>query len=108
MSYVTLELAKQHLAMMHDDDDVLIQQCIDAAESQCASIMNRDEIADMQPSEIPWETPSGDVPPSVVQAVLLYMAEFYEQRTVGVVGTIYTEIKTANALLHFHRVFLGI
>ena len=108
MSYVTLEVAKSHLAVVLPDDDSLIQQCVDAAESHCASLMNRPEISDTQPVATPWVSPDGKVPKAVVQAVLLYTAEFYEVRGVSVIGLSVTRSPTADALLHFHRVGLGV
>lgn len=108
MSYVTLDMAKAHLAVIHADDDTLIQQCLDAAEAHCAAIMNRESIADVQPTGKDWlATPPNVVPKPVVQAILMYCAEFYEQRNVGVTGTIYTRMPTADALLHFQRLALG-
>lgn len=108
MSYVSLEVAKAHLAVVLPDDDTLIQQCVDAAESHCASFMNRTEISDTQPPETPWSSPDGNVPKAVVQAVLLYTAEFYEVRGVSVIGLSVTRSPTADTLLHFHRVGLGV
>lgn len=108
MSYVTLLVAKAHLAIVLSDDDALIQQCLDASESHCASLMNRAEISDTQPVATPWVSPGGTVPKAVVQAVLLYMAEFYENRAVSVIGLSVTRCPAADALLHFHRVGLGV
>jgi hypothetical protein len=115
MSYVDLSLAKAHLAMVQDDDDILIQQCLDAAEAHAASLMNRPGITDAQ--EHPWSSPgygssessnSGSVvPPSVIQGILMYAADFYENRTANITGTIVARVPTADALLHMHRVGLG-
>ena len=121
MSYVTLEEAKKHLAVLHNADDDLIQINIDAAESYAASYMNRNSIQGEQ--VCPWRMPDGcacddssssssepsaDVPTAVKQAVLLLVGEYYENRTQGVTGTIYTKLPAVEALLHFHRVGLGV
>jgi hypothetical protein len=102
-------LTKAHLAVIHSDDDTYIQQCLDAAEAHCAAIMNRTAIADAQPAGSEWlATPDDVVPKPVVQAILAYCAEFYEHRTAGVTGTIYTRMPAADALLHFQRLGLGV
>lgn len=132
MSYVTVEQAKMHLLVIHDADDELIQQNIDAAEMYAANYMNRPDIADdpvnpwrrNQGSLADWLRPVNDcrpyqpaavsseepdpVPKSVVQAVLLLTSDFYENRTVGVVGTIFTDNPAAHNLLWPHRVGMGI
>ena len=116
MSYVTLEQAKAHLLVIHDADDALIQQNIDAAEAYAANYMNRQAIADKP--VYPWrklwtvgqvlsETPD-PVPKSVVQAVSLLTSDFYENRTVGIVGTIFTTNPSAENLLWQYRVGMGI
>ncbi|MBB1060422.1 head-tail connector protein [Marilutibacter spongiae] len=118
MSYVTLAEAKKHLLVIHDDDDEIIQQYIDAAESYAAGYMNRASIADEQ--ECPWlfadgcvsssssSEPLGEVPAGVKQAVLLLVGEYYENRTQGVTGTIYSKMPAVESLLHQHRVGLGV
>lgn len=115
MSYVTLEEAKAHLAVIHDDDDTLIEQCIDAAESYAASYMGRAAIADAQ--HCPWrvgndctsssESEATTVPRAVVQAVLMLCADFYENRGATLDGP-KPENPLVMRLLHFHRVGLGV
>lgn len=114
MSYVDISLAKAHLALSHSADDVLVQQCLDAAEAHCAKWMNRSVIAD--PQDRPWSAASASsssesgsvVPASVIQAVLIYTGEFYEQRLRGISGTIYAVMPTADALLAPYRIGHGI
>lgn len=121
MSYVSLAEAKKHLEVFHNSDDALIQINIDAAESYAASFMNRRAITDEQ--ECPWlvadgcvcevssepsSEPGSVVPAAVKQAILLLVGEYFENRTQGVTGTIYTKLPAAEALLHFHRVGLGV
>lgn len=131
MSYVTLEQAKAHLLVIHDFDDGIIQDCIDAAESYAATYMNRPEIEDNPLN--PWKTnqgtiaewarplhdcrppdpavssePNNPVPASVVHAVKLILADYYENRTAGIVGTIYTANPAAENLLNQQRIGWGI
>ena len=132
MSYVTLAQAKAHLLVIHDSDDTLIQQNIDAAEAYAANYMNRPDIADNpvntwqrnQGSVCDWKQPAppvpcvcsedvvssepaDPVPKSVVQAILLLVGDYYENRTANVTGSL-TENPSANNLLEFHRIGLGI
>lgn len=111
MSYVQLSLVKQHLAMAHNDDDVLIQQCLDAAESYAAQFMGREEIADViDPPWLPATEPDSTqtVPLSVVQAILILTGEYYENRQQGYIGASYAESPVVERLLHFQRIGLGI
>lgn len=130
MSYVTLEQAKEHLMVIHDSDDNLIQDCIDAAESYAAGYMNRPAIENNPVN--PWKRNTGTiaewslpldrchrvpvvssesedpVPVSVIQAVKLLIGDFYENRTVGVVGASYTTNPAAENLLWQQRIGMGI
>lgn len=119
MSYVSLEEAKRHLYVTHDQDDTLIQAYIDAAESYAASFMNRSSIDG--PQECPWHVGPGcddcssepassepGVPAGVKQAVMLLIGDYYNLREAQITGTILTANPAADALLHFHRVGLGV
>lgn len=136
MSYVTLEQAKAHLLVIHDFDDALIRDCIDAAESYAATYMNRPAIEDNPLN--PWKTNQGTladwsrplqechphqgyyqsevvsselndpVPMSVVQAVKLILADYYENRTAGIVGVSYTPNPAAENLLNQQRIGWGV
>lgn len=136
MSYVSLELAKKHLLVIHDSDDDLIQQNIDAAEVYAADYMNRQRIEDNPVNtwvrnsgtvaewKLPLDRfdyyrcvssepavssePYDPVPPSVVQAILLLVGDYYENRTAGIVGTIHADNPAVINLLNFHRIGLGI
>lgn len=138
MSYVQIDLARAQLAVIHNADDVLIQQCIDAAEGYACNFMNRDAIVDdparrwkrkprvttenachcrmyypyicnCTPVE-PVATTTDDsdpVPREVVQAILLYTADYYEHRTAGSNGNVFKN-PAAEALLHFYRLDIGV
>lgn len=117
MSYVTLEQAKEHLLVIHDSDDGLIQQNINAAEAFAANYMNRPEIDD-NPST-PWarnlppgvasSEPHDPVPKNVVQAILLMTADFYENRTSGTIDAMsQSKNATVEALLWPNRIGMGI
>jgi hypothetical protein len=115
MSYVTLAEAREHLGMIHTDDDNLIQDCLNAAEDHAANYMNRRGISDGQAwtDTLEEETsdPSSDgqlVPHAVRRAILMLMAGFYEVRTPGIVGVSYTKLSAAEDMLHFYRIGLGV
>ena len=114
MSYVLLPAAKAHLLVFHDMDDTLIQQNIDAAEAHAATVMNRPRIEDnprvsWQHNLCPEDVVSEDVVPrSVVQAILLFVGDFYENRTQQVVGTIIATNPSAENLLWPYRLGMGI
>jgi hypothetical protein len=113
MSYVTLEKARKHLEVIHSADDELIQDCIDAAEDYAAQYMGRDGIYDGQDwrrldAESESSSDPETVPASVVRAILFLTADYYEHRTQTVVGTITSKIPSAEHMLHFYRIGLGV
>lgn len=71
---VTLQEAKDHLNVTFDDDDVLIQSKVDAAEDHVSRLLGFD-LADMSP-----------LPESLRQAVLQVAAHFYTNREAVLVG----------------------
>lgn len=114
MSYVTVADVRKHIGLIHNADDDLIQDYIDAAEDYAAEYMGRPGIYDEQN----WKT-TGDgsssstsseelVPPAVVQAIKIIACEFYERRAQAVVGTIYSKIEAAENMLHLYRIGLGV
>ena len=116
MSYTALSLFKSHLGLIHSDDDTLDQQCLDAAEFHCAALMGRRRISDIQ--DVPWivsddsissdmSDGSATVPATVIQAILMYGADFYENRQMASPGSFYRN-PAADALLHFQRIGLGV
>jgi len=76
LEYVTLEEAKKHLAMDHDEDDSLIQIYINAASNAVQNYMTGSTGIELHP-EHPDVMP---VPPVVKQAVLLLIGDFYKNR----------------------------
>lgn len=68
MSIVNLEDQKRHMNVDFDDDDALISDEIDAAESYTTELVGSD-IASMSP-----------VPGALRQAIMMLAAHFYENR----------------------------
>lgn len=108
MSWVTVEQAREHLEVIGTDQDAKIQRYIDAAEAYAAQYMGRD----LQPWESPDSNSSSSVaaePPEDVRvAILMLVADLFENRTVGITGTTYAKNPAAENLMHFHRKGLGV
>lgn len=108
MSWVTVAQAREHLEVIGTDQDAKIQRFIDAAEGYAQQYMGRP----LQPWESPDSNSSSSVavaPPEDVRvAILMLVADYFENRTVGVTGTIYSENPAAEKMLHFHRKGLGV
>jgi len=66
LSIVTVESVKRDLRIIHDDDDVLLQELIDAAEQACLQFLNI--------SELP-----GLVSPDVACGIRLMVRSMYEE-----------------------------
>lgn len=137
MSYVQIDLVRDQIAIMHNADDVLIQQCIDAAESYACEFMNRDAIEDdprrrwkrkprvttenarcchnwpyycqcaVEPETVTTTDDSDPVPKAVVQGILLYAADYYEHRTAGSNSNVFKN-PAAESLLHPFRLDIGV
>lgn len=107
MSIVTLEVAKAHVNATHDLDDELIQRYIDAAEDYAARFMGRASLDELLEADSEQPSSEARLPPSVEQAVLLLVGDFYALREAQVTGTILTQNPAAEALMHFYRVGLG-
>lgn len=109
---VTIETIKTHLRLPLDADsdlDPYLEQLHDAAKDYIQNYIGR---------ELPWvdvddEDSDGDsseemLPSSVLQALLILIAEFFENREHQVIGTIMTENPSVFRLLHFYRTGIGI
>jgi len=108
MSLPTIEQVRKHLRLDEDiedagaDTNTDLQLLLDAAVDHASQILNR---------PIPWKDAQGndvDVPASVVQAILLLIGDFYENREAVITGTIVAENPTVMRLLHFYRKGLGV
>lgn len=72
---VSLDLAKKHLVVEHDDDDDLITAFITAASDLCEQYLGRYYAEVSSGSE--GQT---DAPPTVIAAVLILVATLYRDR----------------------------
>lgn len=88
MSVIDIQLVKAALHVIHEHDDLVLQQHLDGAEDEAVRFMNRDELPTL-PQDFPSsENYSEDVPtnvdpvaPSVVDGVILLVKAAYEATT---------------------------
>lgn len=103
MAVLTLEEIKAHLRLDGNDEDALLTALSEATQDYATQYLGR--------TSIPWDDADGlpvPVPASVKAAMLLIICDLYENREDQVVGTIVARTGTADRLLHFNRVGLGI
>lgn len=72
---ISLDLVKSHLLIEHEEDDELLQHYIDSAILHAENYIHRKIVSDIEAGE-------GEVSisPSIVQACLLLIGEWYEVR----------------------------
>ncbi|WP_167659776.1 head-tail connector protein [Brucella pseudogrignonensis] len=87
---VTLELAKKHLRVSHDDEDQEIELYLAAAADWTLTYTKRKEVP--AGAEFAFDA-----------ATLLTMASMFETRESDITGTIHTEIPTARRLIDPYR-----
>lgn len=87
---VTLETAKKHLRVSHDDEDDEIKLYLTASEKWALNYTHRDEVP--EGAEFEFDA-----------AALLMMAGMYENREAVITGTIQAEIPTARRLIDPYR-----
>ena len=104
MTVLTLDEIKTQLRMELDD----LSRDAELTRLEAAAVANAEQFIGRS---IPWTDDLGApvaVPESVKQALLIMVAEFDQMREASVVGTIYSKVPTAENMLHFYRVGMGI
>ena len=101
---LTLSEIKTHLRIEQNEDaeNEYLNDLADAVHDYVQNYLNRD---------VPWKDEDGQdvpIPAGVKHAALLIIGDLYEHREAKFVGTIVTDNRAADALLHFHRVGIGI
>lgn len=96
---VTLTEAKDHLRVNHTSEDTLIERMINGAVAYAENFINR---------EIPGkQDPAGEIPADIKDAILLIIADRYENREAAGAEQLYKNPAAEN-ILHFYRVNMGI
>lgn len=67
---------KEYLRIEHDDEDILLQNILNYAISQCETILNRPILKENMTEETRWEVPN-----QIDMAVLLLCSHWYENRS---------------------------
>lgn len=104
MTVLTLDEIKTQLRMELDD----LSRDAELTRLEAAAVANAEQFIGRS---IPWVDSLGvpvAVPESVKQALLIMVAEFDQMREASVVGTTYSKVPTAENMLHFYRVGMGI
>lgn len=104
---ISLETIKNHLRLDGDPDpeiDAELERLYEVAVDYASQYLGR---------PIPWDdacTSSSEAifPKSVEQAILILIAEYFENREQNIIGSIVQENPTVVRLLHFYRVGLGV
>lgn len=104
MAVLTLDEIKEHLRLDLEEtsQDAHLSLLSSAAEDYAIQYLGR---------PLPWQDSLGvevAIPFSVKAALLLTIADLYENREDTVVGASVSRIGAVERLLHFHRVGLGI
>lgn len=101
---IELSDARRHLAVIHDLDDELITDYINAAQDYIEQYIGR---------SVPW-TDRGEppvpvpVPESIKQAARLLVGDSYALREGSITGTIFTANPAVLRLLNAYRVTWGV
>lgn len=101
---LTLGEVKMHLRIEGNEnsEDDYLNELIEAAHDYVQMYLGRD---------VPWQDEDGQdvpIPAGVKHAALLIIGDLYQNREAQFVGAIVAENRAADALLHFHRVGIGI
>lgn len=99
MPILNLQTVKSHLRIDSNDEDSLLNVYIAAAESHAEEYLNR-------PLQ-PWNEENDPVPATIIQALLLAVGDFYENRE-AVSENPYNKNPAFASLLNWHRLELGI
>lgn len=110
--YVTLERAKSFLNVYYSEKDAEIELMIDAAERHVAEFLNR-------PLTDPELTTEGDSPPpdspgaiellpNIQMGILYYVADFWANREINVIGASVAKNDMAERILYPYRIDLGV
>lgn len=106
MSAVSIESVKRDLRIIHNSDDVLLQELIDSAERECLQFLNIDALPGLEESsEVSSETVYPVVEPDVARAIRLIVRGGYEETDITKLSAYRS---AAESLLMPYREGLGV
>lgn len=73
---VDVEQLKEYLKIEHEEEDVLLQNILNYAISQCETFLNRPILKENMTEETAWQVPN-----QIDMAVLLLCSSWYENRS---------------------------
>lgn len=106
MATAVLDIGKIRTQLRIEADDTSQDAWLESLEQQAI-----DYASQYIGRPIPWTDAEGQtvaVPASVQRALLLLIADFDQHRENTVIGTIVSNRRTAETLLHFYRTGLGV
>lgn len=108
--YIELTEAKSFLNVYFSEKDAEITLMIEAAEAAAAQFLQRplSELTTAGDSPPPDSPGAIELKPDVKVAVLQYVSDFWQNREVGITGTIYAKNPMAESLLYPYRTNLGV
>lgn len=106
MSAVSIESVKRDLRIIHNSDDVLLQELIDSAERECLQFLNTEVLPGLEESsEVSSETVYLVVEPDVARAIRLIVRGGYEETDITKLSAYRS---AAESLLMPYREGLGV
>ena len=107
MSAVSIESVKRDLRIIHNSDDVLLQELIDSAERECLQFLNIDVLPGLEESSEVSSEPDvcNVVEPDVARAIRLIVRGGYEETDITKLSAYRS---AAESLLMPYREGLGV
>ncbi|HAV5474042.1 TPA: phage gp6-like head-tail connector protein [Acinetobacter baumannii] len=98
--YISLELAKSHLRVLHARDDSYIELLIKAALKAVNNFINR-SFEDVQEK---WGLPVGTIPEDLIFAALLILGDMYQNRAAQTDAALYINNACERLMFSYRKV----
>lgn len=97
--YISLELAKSHLRVLHARDDSYIELLIKAALKAVNNFINR-TFEDVQEK---WELPVGTIPEDLIFAAFLIIGDMYQNRAAQMEAALYINQRCESLMFPYRK-----